>query len=98
MTTIDVTQKKKALGIVRQTSLRRRELLASAVVIEISPIQVLREGEVSFARIGTQASQVSNCRVGQSKTLRSMIVLLPVKLIVRVRELIVGKSKQWVAR
>src|SRR2546428_731432 len=74
------------------------EFLARAIVIQISPIKMFGQSEMSFARIGSQATQGLNRSIGQGEALWSVIVLLPVKLVVGVSQFIICKREGAISR
>src|SRR5881394_1783657 len=82
LASIDIAGDLKRHRIIRQTLLCQGQLLPSAVVIVITPVQMLGESEMRFARVWAHASERLDCPVGHSQTLRSVVAPLEVDHIV----------------
>ena len=73
------------------------QLLASAIVFEITPVKMLGQSEMGFARVRAQTAKRLNRAVSQIQAIGCVIQRSDVELVVRVRELVIRKSERWVA-
>ena len=90
---VDVTEDDKRPRIVRQFVADVGKLAACAVIIEIGKVAVLRLRQMSFAGIGTQLFECANGGLGFFQPFDGMIGSFKINLVVRVRELEIGKRK-----
>jgi hypothetical protein len=94
---IDIAGQLKRQRVVRQTFLRQVKLLPGAVVIEITPVEMLGDSEMRFARIWAQANQRLDRRVGHGQPRRSVIDTQEVEQIVNVGKLVICKCEGGIA-
>ena len=90
---VDVTEDDKRPRIVRQFVADVGKLAACAVIIEIGKVAVLRLRQMSFAGIGTQLFKCANGGLRFFQPFDGMIGSFKINLVVRVRELEIGKRK-----
>ena len=93
---VNIAGRHKRPRLVRQTLLCQTKFVPSAVVIEITPVQMLGESKMRFAGIWKYASQRLDCRVRHSQPRRSVICTSKVEQIVSVGQLIICKRKGWI--
>src|SRR5437588_3916828 len=89
LASIDIAGQLKRERVVRQTLLCQAKLLPGAVVIVITPVQMLGESEMRFARVWAQASERLDGPVGHSQARRSVVDTLDVEQIVSLGKLVI---------
>src|SRR6266700_4619802 len=97
LTSIDIAEYLKRHRIIRQTLLCQGKLLPGAVVIVITPVQMLGESEMRFARVWAQASERLDCPVGHSQARRSVVDTLDVEQIVSLGKLVICTREGGIA-
>src|ERR1700730_16333908 len=96
LASIDKAGQLKRHRVVRQTLLCQGKFLPSAVVIVITPVQMLGEGEMRFARIWAQASERLDRRVGHGQARWSVISTREVEHIVSMGKLVICERKRGI--
>ena len=97
MPSIDVTHQQEHDWVVRQGATRGRQFIPRIVVIQVTPVKVFRQGQVRLPRIRSETTKRFNRSFGQLQTLSGVINRSHVELIMRVCELVICKSKRWIA-
>ena len=97
MPSVDKTGQKKRRRLVRQTLLCQTKFVPSAVVIEITPVQMLGESKMRFSGIWKQASERLDRHIRHSQPRGSVIRTSEVEQIVSVGELIICKRESGIA-
>src|SRR6266478_292339 len=97
LASIDIAEYLKRHRIIRQTLLCQGKLLPGAVVIVITPVQMLGQSEMRFARVWAQASERLDCPVGHGQPRRSVVDTLEVEHIVSLGKLVICKCEDGIA-
>src|ERR1043166_3480083 len=93
---VDVSREQERPYIVRQGPLSGLEFSASAIVIEISPVEMLGHGQMRFARVRAQTAERLNGGASQGEPAWSVVESKLINLIVSVCQLIVGQKKRGI--
>ena len=93
---IDIGGEQKSESIVGQRLLCGSQFLTSTIVIEVSPIEMFRQGKMGLARVRMRAAKRLNRRIGQRQACRRVVETELVDRVVSLRQFVIGKKKQWI--
>src|SRR6266513_3950831 len=93
---IDIGGEQKSESVVGQRLLCGSQFLTSTIVIEVSPVEMFRQGKMGLARVRMQTAQRLNRRIGQRQACRRVVEIELVDRVVSLRQFVIGKKKRWI--